>query len=57
MSKIRLTMAQALVRYLAAQKVEIDGRTQALFAGVWAIAVTVLREASSRTSSGFTARS
>ena len=37
MSKIRLTMAQALVRYLAAQKVEIDGHTQPLFAGVWAI--------------------
>src|SRR5947207_2214899 len=33
--KIRLTMAQALVRYLAAQRTEIDG--EPLFAGVWAI--------------------
>ncbi len=34
MSTIRLTMAQALVRYLAAQRGEDDER---LFAGVWAI--------------------
>jgi 3D-(3,5/4)-trihydroxycyclohexane-1,2-dione acylhydrolase (decyclizing) len=34
---IRLTMAQALVRYLAAQKTEVDGRVKPLFAGVWAI--------------------
>ena len=34
---IRLTMAQALVRYLAAQHTEIDGKQARLFAGVWAI--------------------
>jgi 3D-(3,5/4)-trihydroxycyclohexane-1,2-dione acylhydrolase (decyclizing) len=34
---IRLTMAQALVRYLAAQRTEFDGGVQPLFAGVWAI--------------------
>src|SRR6187399_2621729 len=34
---IRLTMAQALVRYLAAQRTELDGQPQPLFAGVWAI--------------------
>jgi 3D-(3,5/4)-trihydroxycyclohexane-1,2-dione acylhydrolase (decyclizing) len=34
---IRLTMAQALVRYLAAQRTEIDGRVEPLFAGAWAI--------------------
>jgi 3D-(3,5/4)-trihydroxycyclohexane-1,2-dione acylhydrolase (decyclizing) len=34
---IRLTMAQALVRYLAAQRAEIEGDVQPLFAGVWAI--------------------
>ena len=33
----RLTMAQALVRYLAAQHVETDGAHERLFAGVWAI--------------------
>jgi 3D-(3,5/4)-trihydroxycyclohexane-1,2-dione acylhydrolase (decyclizing) len=33
----RLTMAQALVRYLAAQHVETDGMRERLFAGVWAI--------------------
>jgi 3D-(3,5/4)-trihydroxycyclohexane-1,2-dione acylhydrolase (decyclizing) len=37
MATIRLTMAQALVRYLAAQHTECDGRTTALFGGVWAI--------------------
>ncbi len=37
MKKIRLTMAQALVKALAAQKTEIDGRDVPLFAGVWAI--------------------
>jgi 3D-(3,5/4)-trihydroxycyclohexane-1,2-dione acylhydrolase (decyclizing) len=37
MSTIRLTMAQAIVRFLAAQKTEIDGQTLPLFAGVWAI--------------------
>ncbi|MEO4001067.1 3D-(3,5/4)-trihydroxycyclohexane-1,2-dione acylhydrolase (decyclizing) [Mesorhizobium sp. CAU 1732] len=34
---VRLTMAQALTRYLAAQRTEIDGETLPLFAGVWAI--------------------
>src|SRR6188474_1924097 len=34
---MRLTMAQALVAYLAAQRTEIDGKVQPLFAGVWAI--------------------
>src|SRR5215471_16012844 len=37
MATIRLTMAQALVRFLCAQKSEIDGREQPLFAGVFAI--------------------
>ena len=37
MGTLRLTMAQALVRYLAAQHAEIDGARQRLFAGVWAI--------------------
>lgn len=37
MSTIRLTMAQALVRYLAAQYIEVDGQKQPLFAGVFAI--------------------
>jgi 3D-(3,5/4)-trihydroxycyclohexane-1,2-dione acylhydrolase (decyclizing) len=34
---VRLTMAQALVRYLAAQRTEFEGRIQPLFAGMWAI--------------------
>ena len=34
---VRLTMAQALVRYLAAQRIEIDGESVPLFAGVFAI--------------------
>jgi 3D-(3,5/4)-trihydroxycyclohexane-1,2-dione acylhydrolase (decyclizing) len=34
---IRLTMAQALVRYLGAQCTEFEGGVQPLFAGVWAI--------------------
>ena len=34
---MRLTMAQALVRYLSAQRTEHDGVLQPLFAGVWAI--------------------
>lgn len=34
---VRLTMAQALSRYLAAQSVEIDGETLPYFAGIWAI--------------------
>ncbi len=37
MSTIRLTMAQALVRYLAAQRVERDGRARPFFAGVFGI--------------------
>ncbi|MGO4706300.1 3D-(3,5/4)-trihydroxycyclohexane-1,2-dione acylhydrolase (decyclizing) [Microvirga sp. 2MCAF38] len=37
MSTIRLTMAQALARFLAAQKTEIDGEVLPLFGGVWAI--------------------
>src|SRR5215212_7759842 len=37
MSTIRLTMAQALTRFLSAQLTELDGRTVPLFAGVWAI--------------------
>src|SRR5215470_16163706 len=37
MSTLRLTTAQALVRYLAAQRTEFDGRIEPLFAGVWAI--------------------
>jgi 3D-(3,5/4)-trihydroxycyclohexane-1,2-dione acylhydrolase (decyclizing) len=34
---VRLTAAQAMVRYLAAQQVEVDGRWQPYFAGAWAI--------------------
>src|SRR5712691_2157953 len=37
MSTVRLTMAQALVRFLAAQTTEIDCDEQPLFAGIWAI--------------------
>ena len=37
MGTIRLTMTQALVRYLCAQKTEIDGAELPLFAGVFAI--------------------
>lgn len=37
MTTIRLTMAQALVRFLAAQKTVIDGQTLPIFGGVWAI--------------------
>lgn len=37
MATIRLTMAQALVRYLAAQRTEVGDRTEPLFGGVWAI--------------------
>ncbi len=37
MSTIRLTCSQALVRYLAAQEVEVDGVRVPLVAGVWAI--------------------
>ncbi len=34
---IRLTMAQALTRFLARQMTEIDGKTLPIFGGVWAI--------------------
>jgi 3D-(3,5/4)-trihydroxycyclohexane-1,2-dione acylhydrolase (decyclizing) len=37
MARIRLTAAQALVRYLANQFVDIDGIETPYFAGVWAI--------------------
>ena len=37
MSTVRLTAAQAIVRYLAAQWTEIDGAEKRLFAGCWAI--------------------
>ncbi|MBL6946658.1 MAG: 3D-(3,5/4)-trihydroxycyclohexane-1,2-dione acylhydrolase (decyclizing) [Rhodospirillales bacterium] len=37
MKTVRLTMAQALVRYLCAQRTEIDGQELPLFAGVFAI--------------------
>ena len=37
MATIRLTMAQALVAAMAAQRTVIDGEEQPLFAGVWAI--------------------
>jgi 3D-(3,5/4)-trihydroxycyclohexane-1,2-dione acylhydrolase (decyclizing) len=37
MTTVRLTTAQALTRFLAAQMTEIDGKTVPLFAGVWAI--------------------
>ncbi|BCH23204.1 3D-(3,5/4)-trihydroxycyclohexane-1,2-dione acylhydrolase (decyclizing) [Mesorhizobium sp. L-8-3] len=37
MKTIRLTMAQALTRYLARQMTEIDGEKVPLFGGVWAI--------------------
>jgi 3D-(3,5/4)-trihydroxycyclohexane-1,2-dione acylhydrolase (decyclizing) len=37
MNTVRLTMAQALVRFLAAQRTTVDGRELPLFGGVWAI--------------------
>ncbi|MEE1656068.1 3D-(3,5/4)-trihydroxycyclohexane-1,2-dione acylhydrolase (decyclizing) [Microvirga sp. CF3062] len=37
MSTIRLTMAQAVARFLTVQKTEIDGQVLPLFGGVWAI--------------------
>ncbi len=37
MSHLRLTMAQALTRYLAQQFIDIDGEAVPFFAGVWAI--------------------
>src|SRR5262245_25093359 len=37
MKTVRLTMAQALARFLTRQVTEIDGRKVPLFAGMWAI--------------------
>ena len=37
MQTVRLTAAQALVRFLAAQMTEVDGDRLPIFAGVWAI--------------------
>ncbi|WP_131118316.1 3D-(3,5/4)-trihydroxycyclohexane-1,2-dione acylhydrolase (decyclizing) [Lichenihabitans psoromatis] len=37
MSTVRLTAAQALVRYLGQQQTEVDGARVPLFAGIWAI--------------------
>lgn len=37
MQTVRLTAAQALIRFLAAQMTEIDGKKLPIFAGVWAI--------------------
>ncbi|MBN8534307.1 MAG: 3D-(3,5/4)-trihydroxycyclohexane-1,2-dione acylhydrolase (decyclizing) [Rhizobiales bacterium] len=37
MASLRLTAAQALIRYLAAQETEIDGQRLPIFAGAWAI--------------------
>ncbi|CAN5329474.1 3D-(3,5/4)-trihydroxycyclohexane-1,2-dione acylhydrolase (decyclizing) [soil metagenome] len=37
MATVQLTAAQALVRFLAAQMTEVDGRKLPIFAGVWAI--------------------
>src|SRR5437899_5244580 len=37
MTTIRLTMAQALVRFLMAQTGEVDGKEEPLFAGIFAI--------------------
>jgi len=37
MTTLRLTAAQAAVRYLAAQDVEVEGARVPFFAGVWAI--------------------
>ncbi len=49
MTTVRLTMAQALVRWLTAQRIEIDGKAEPLFPGVFAIFghgnVTCLSEA------------
>ena len=37
MSTIRLTMSQAVIRYMQAQKVNVAGQIKPLFPGVWAI--------------------
>ena len=34
---IRLTTAQAIIRYLMNQRVEFDGREDRFFAGMWGI--------------------
>ena len=39
MKTIRLTMTQAIVRYLASQLIETDKGVQPIFAGVFAILV------------------
>ncbi len=43
MRTIRLTMAQALVRYLTMQKILIEGLEEPLFPGVYAIFVAFSR--------------
>ena len=42
MKTIRLTMAQALTRYLVGQMTEIEGEKVPLIAGVWALVGQVL---------------
>lgn len=37
MSTVRLTVAQAVIRFLEVQSIERDGRTQRFFAGCWGI--------------------
>ena len=37
MARIRLTLAQAIVRFLMNQYVEQDGQSQPFFAGLWGI--------------------
>ena len=37
MTTVRLTMAQALVKYLQAQYIEVDGQEESLFGGIFAI--------------------
>ena len=57
MKTVRLTAAQAIVRFLAAQRTVIDGREERLFPGVFAIfghgGVTSLGHALPRRASGF----
>ena len=36
-ARVRLTMAQAVARFLARQMTEVDGHKVPMFAGVWAI--------------------
>ena len=43
MTTVRLTMAQALTRYMAAQQIrQFDGSAAPAFAGVWAILVMAM---------------